>query len=132
MRPLLALALSLLAFVAGSATASQPTAASTTIVLQRTDDGGFLLTDRPLAGGVIERSWTARGTAPAIGPERGAGFEPAYAASRLPRHIDALWRAVDEDPERERIVRLVLERERLQRPLPRQASLRGSAGPGNR
>ena len=60
-----------------------------------------------------------------------------FFAAGLPRHIDASWRAVDEDPERERVVRTVLERERMQRfpqraALPQRDTVRGSAGPGSR
>jgi hypothetical protein len=125
------------ALIAGHASASQPTAGVTTIVQQRTQDGRVLLTDRPLAGVVTERSWSLRGTAAPAMPPRVDAMQPVLFAAGMPRHIDASWRAVDEDPERERIVRTVLERERMQRfpqrALPqREAAVRGSAGPGSR
>ena len=141
MCPRLATAAFVCALLAGNATASEPTAGSTLIVQQRTANGVILLTDRPIADAVIERSWIARGVAAASATERNDGVERApfssSSSSRVPRHIDALWRVVDDDPERERIVRRVLERERLQRPLPpaiasatrHAAALRGSAGP---
>ncbi|HEX2539954.1 MAG TPA: hypothetical protein VHM00_02610 [Caldimonas sp.] len=138
MHPPFILALCAAAMLAGPASASQPTAGGPVIVQQRTEDGRILLTDRPLAGATIERSWTVHGTTPPAAPSRSESLEPLSFAAALPRHIDAAWRAIGEDPERERIVRLVLERERMQR-LPqrmsvsqREPGLRGSAGPGSR
>jgi hypothetical protein len=127
------------AIVAGNASASLPTAGATLIVQQRTEDGRILLTNRPVPGVAIERMWSTPGAAPAIAAERESN-EPALAPalSRMPRHIDARWRAVDDDPERERIVRVTLERERQQRLMQRvslphgEPGLRGSAAPGSR
>ena len=132
--------LSACALFAGHASASLPTAGATLIVQQRTDDGRILLTDRPVPGATTQRSWTVPARAPVAAPmaaaERGDGADTTPFHSGVPRHIDTRWRSVDDDPERERIVRETLERERLQRQgqrvswRPREAAaLRGSAGP---
>ena len=136
MRPPFAFVLAACALFAGHASASLPTAGSTLIVQQRTDDGRILLTDRPVPGATTERRWTVPARAPAATPERGEGADATPFHAGVPRHIDTRWRSVDDDPERERIVRETLERERLQRQMqrvswrPREAAaVRGSAGP---
>ena len=134
------------ALSAFEASASMPTAGSTLIVQQRTADGRILLTDRPVPGATTERSWTVPGaTAERSWMVPGASFstptdrsEGNEQPSGVPRHIDAQWRPLGEDPGRDRVVRLTLERERLHRlshrpsPSPRDPMLRGSAGAGLR
>ena len=135
MRSLFATTLSACALFAGSASASMPTDGSTLIVQQRTEDGRILLTDRPVAGAMTQRSWTVPGPSPTALPERTESAETGF-YGRVPRHIDAQWRSVDDDPVRERIVRETLDRERSQRwahrstsPRPNQVAFRGSAAP---
>ena len=139
MRLPFAFMLSACALFAGQTSASLPTAGSTLIVQQRTDDGRILLTDRPVPGATTQRSWTVPARAPiaasSAAPERSEGAETTPSHAGVPRHIDTRWRSVDDDPERERIVRETLERERMQRQMqrvswrPREAAFRGSAGP---
>ena len=123
------------ALIAGNASASLPTDGATLIVQQRMEDGRILLTDRPVAGAVTLRSWTAPIPSPAALPERADSAQAAAFYGRLPRHIDAQWRSVDDDPVRERIVRETLERERSQRGMQRTSlrstavTFRGSAAP---
>ncbi len=135
MRLLFAHTLFACALIAGNASASMPTAGSTLIVQQRTEDGRILLTDRPVPGAMTQRSWTVPGAAPATLPERIDAADATPFHSRVPRHIDAQWRSIDEDPGRERVVRETLERERTQRLIlrmslrPREPAFRGSAAP---
>jgi hypothetical protein len=123
------------ALIAGNASASMPTDGATLIVQQRTEDGRILLTDRPVPGAVTLRSWTAPAPSPTALPERIDSAQSIGFYGRVPRHIDAQWRSVDEDPVRERIVRETLERERSQRGMQRTslratpAAFRGSAEP---
>ena len=123
------------ALFAGNASASVPTDGSTLIVQQRTEDGRILLTDRPVPGAVTLRSWTAPSASPTAQPERTDSAQATVFYGRVPRHIDAQWRSVDDDPVRERIVRETLERERSQRAMQRTSlratpvAFRGSAAP---
>jgi len=135
MRTFLATTLSAFALIAGSASASMPTDGATLIVQQRTEDGRILLTDRPIAGATTQRSWTVPSPASIAAPQREDSAEPVSFHGRVPRHIDAQWRSVDDDPVRERIVRETLERERAERGMrraslrPIEAAFRGSAAP---
>ena len=126
------------ALIAGNASASLPTDGSTLIVQQRMEDGRILLTDRPVPGAVTLRSWASPAPSPAALPERADSVQTAGFYGRVPRHIDAQWRSVDDDPVRERIVRETLERERSHRGMQRtslratESAFRGSAAPGSR
>ncbi len=112
MRTPLVIAVLACALSAFDAAASMPTGGPTLIVQQRTADGRILFTDRPLPGATTERSWTVHGAPPAIPADRSDSVEAFYG---VPRHIDARWRPIAEDPERDRVVRMTLERERLLR-----------------
>jgi hypothetical protein len=134
MRSLHVITLSACALVAGNASASTPAVGSTLIVQQQMEDGRILLTDRPVHGATTQRSWTLSNPARPVVPERTDNAEPIGFYGRVPRHIDAQWRSIDEDPVRERIVRETLERERMQRSGERglrlrDAAFRGSAAP---
>jgi len=136
----LALVLFASAVLAEAALASMPTDGTLRIVLQRTEDGRMLLTDRPVPGARTERSWTVPASYTSAAPEPGLETdpEPAFGTGRIPRHIDPQWRAIGDDAGREHVVRLVLERERAERlarraaPTAPERALRGSAAPGSR
>ena len=115
--PLCLLVLAALALPATAAVDAAPTPSSarqaTSIYQQRTADGRLVLTDRPSASAVTERTWALEREDPAAARERAEAMRQRADAisERVQRRLDAQERLVAEVAlERMRLARLDRER----------------------
>jgi hypothetical protein len=113
MRPFAVLALLVPAAIGTTpATAANASPATTEIVQQRLSDGRILLTDQPVRGATIERSWQLPVEDPAAARQRAreASAEAERVSERIQRMLDQQRRA-DEESARTQIARMQMEQQ---------------------